>query len=619
MCEVCALARPVMDDCTFEALEADAVVRESGDAAGNRSTGYEIGVGDSFSGSLGFTGDRDWVAVDVVAGQTYAVTLTGGSLSDPYLRVYDQNGNLVTQNDDGGSGFNSALSFTATSTQTFYLAAGSYQDRYTGSYVMTFDVGADPNEPLDVAGVASVLTDGYWESNGGSRRAFDVEPGGQLTVNLSGLNADGRFLAERALLAWTYVLDIEFVEVTGSADITFDDNQSGAFASSTTSGGVIQSSRVNVSTAWLDNSGTTLNSYSFQTYIHEIGHAIGLGHAGTYNGSATYGVDNDYANDSWQMSVMSYFSQTDNTYVDADFGYILTPMIADIEAVQDLYGTAGTVRTENTTYLNNSTAGGYLDRLDEFNNVAFTIFDEGGVDTIDTSDATVAQTIDLRQGAHSDVFGREGNMTIAMGTRIERAIGGSAADTIIGSEGNNRLIGGAGFDTLSGRGGRDTLFGRQGQDRLEGGDADDTLRGNGSGDDLFGGSGADMMLGGVGADYLSGGDDADVLRGGLGDDTLFGNGGADVLKGSWGNDTLTGGNGADTFKFKTGTGSDTITDFQDGLDVIQITEGASSIADLTITSSGTSTLVRFADVTIELENTAPSALGADDFVFGLAV
>jgi hypothetical protein len=38
----------------------------------------------------------------------------------------------------------------------------------------------------------------------------------------------------------------------------------------------------------------TIDSYSFQTYVHEIGHALGLGHGGPYNGSASYGLDNLY-------------------------------------------------------------------------------------------------------------------------------------------------------------------------------------------------------------------------------------------------------------------------------------------------------------------------------------
>ena len=62
------------------------------------------------------------------------------------------------------------------------------------------------------------------------------------------------------------------------AKITFDDNEEGAFATFVQSGGRTLSSFVNVSTDWLEAYGTGVGSYSFQTYVHEIGHALGLGH-----------------------------------------------------------------------------------------------------------------------------------------------------------------------------------------------------------------------------------------------------------------------------------------------------------------------------------------------------
>ncbi|MHA3916475.1 matrixin family metalloprotease [Halovulum sp. GXIMD14793] len=91
------------------------------------------------------------------------------------------------------------------------------------------------------------------------------------------------------------VANIEFTETTGSADITFDDNSSGAYSTSSYSGNTIISSFVNVSTNWVATYGSKINSYSFQTYVHEIGHALGLGHQGNYNGSANYGTDETFA------------------------------------------------------------------------------------------------------------------------------------------------------------------------------------------------------------------------------------------------------------------------------------------------------------------------------------
>ena len=96
------------------------------------------------------------------------------------------------------------------------------------------------------------------------------------------------------------------------------------------------------------------------------------------------------------------------------------------------------------------------------NYVAFTIFDNGGVDTVDMSGFAGAQRIDLHQGASSDVLGGRLNMGIAYGTVVERAFGGGGNDVITGNQGNNLLRGNNGNDTLLGSVGNDTLEGGAG-------------------------------------------------------------------------------------------------------------------------------------------------------------
>ena len=89
--------------------------------------------------------------------------------------------------------------------------------------------------------------------------------------------------------------------------------------------------------------------------------------------------------------------------------------------------------------------------------MAFTIFDDGGNDTVDFSGSAATQLINLNPETYSNVYGLVGNMTIARGTIIENAIGGSYVDTIIGNSVNNVITGNIGPDTLTGGAGNDTF------------------------------------------------------------------------------------------------------------------------------------------------------------------
>lgn len=73
-----------------------------------------------------------------------------------------------------------------------------------------------------------------------------------------------------------------------------------------------------------------------------------------------------------------------------------------------------------------------------------------------------------------------------------------------------------------------------------------------------------------GADAIVTGLGDDTLRGGGGADELSGQGGQDLLDGGASNDTLTGGTDADIFRFTVNGGSDTIVDYEDGVDVLEI-------------------------------------------------
>jgi hypothetical protein len=71
-----------------------------------------------------------------------------------------------------------------------------------------------------------------------------------------------------------------------------------------------------------------------------------------------------------------------------------------------------------------------------------------------------------------------------VGTDVEDATGGSAADTIVGSASDNELAGGGGDDAIAGGDGNDGLFGQGGRDTVDGGAGRDRIDGGGGSDTL---------------------------------------------------------------------------------------------------------------------------------------
>lgn len=519
------------------------------------STTGTISLGSTVNGTLDATGDHDWYAVTLTAGQTYLITTSAtGGAGDPDTALFlrSSTGQLLAYNDDS-AGTYSRIRFTATTTGTYYIDVGGWADSESGAYRMTADV-APPLALYTYDQIATQLTNTYW---GGTSRNFNVQPGGTITVNLTALTAEGQFLAREALNLWTDVLGVTFNEVATGGQITFDDDQDGAFATSTRSGGFITSSQVNVSTAWLTNSGTTLRTYSFQTYVHEIGHALGLGHAGPYNGNADYTQDASYLNDAWSTTIMSYFDQAENTYF-AGLGfnrvYAQTPMMADIVAMQNLYaGGSTTTRTGDTTYgFNNNSGRDVFTAAVGQASIAVTIVDNGGTDTLDYSGFSSNQLINLTQESFSNIGGSQGNLSIARGTVIENSRGGSGADFMIGNSIGNRIDGGDGADRIFGLDGDDQLFGDGGDDYVVAGLGNDTLTGGIGIDELYGEIGNDTFWGGTGADMLVGGDGDDILHG------EDGSGEADRLYGNLGNDTFYVDNRLDLVFEQSGEGTETV-------------------------------------------------------------
>ena len=329
--------------------------------------------------------------------------------------------------------------------------------------------------------------------------------------------------------------------------------------------------------------------YGIMTYLHEIGHALGLSHAGPYNGSASYAANATHFQDTRAYTVMSYFNAHENGSNTDHIGtagrsYGATPLLHDIMVLQSIYGADMTTRAEGTVYGFNATTNRAAFDFSINTNPVIAIWDAGGIDKIDASGWSTNQVIDLTEGAFSSVGHLTHNVAIAYGTTIELATGGGGHDSILGNAAANVLTGLNGNDTLTGLDGHDIFYGGAGGDQIFGGDGDDWARytdstggvnvslvtgagtgGHASGDTLdsiehlYGSNHDDVLTGDnatanrlygyFGDDDLYGGAGHDFMLGQDGDDAIYGGSGRDVMRGGAGADHLDGGSEDDWVQY----------------------------------------------------------------------
>jgi Ca2+-binding RTX toxin-like protein len=135
-------------------------------------------------------------------------------------------------------------------------------------------------------------------------------------------------------------------------------------------------------------------------------------------------------------------------------------------------------------------------------------------------------------------------------------------------------------------------------------------------DTLIGTNAGDVIRGGAGNDLLDGRNDNDWLLGNRGNDTLIGGNGDELLFGGWGRDLLTGGVGTDRFLLRQNSGTDTITDFESGIDSL-VLFGGLTFEQLTITQSNNDTLLSLGSnnqVIATLTEIPANVLTSADFV-----
>ncbi len=288
-------------------------------------------------------------------------------------------------------------------------------------------------------------------------------------------------LYQSSMALWSAEANVTFVLTTNYASAGFQitrGTDKSAYATNTNNSPVaVGGNVVGVTTTGLlsiDTSATpsfgplvSVNAgdgYPAGTIVHELGHVLGLGHAGPYNGKVNEATQQYSQYDTGLYSIMSYIDPKTTTskyyssysVAGTNWGAYTgpeTPMSLDIAAIQNLYGLPTTTPLSGGQvfgYNSNITGalGSYFDFTKNTTPV-LTIWDAGANNTLDLSGYSAASTVNLNAGAFSSTSGLVNNIGIAMNTIVNTAIGGSGddsftvnsgADTIDGMGGNNTAV-----------------------------------------------------------------------------------------------------------------------------------------------------------------------------------
>jgi serralysin len=259
--------------------------------------------------------------------------------------------------------------------------------------------------------------------------------------------------------------------------------------------------------------------WTFAALLHETGHAFGLKHGHV---SSEQFPTLDLAYDTPEYTVMTYRSFEGDEPIGPvieEFGYAQTFMMSDIAALQHMYGANFSVNSGRTVYSwspdsGNTLVNGKVGLQPGGDAIFATIWDGGGKhDTYDLSAYQSDLSLDLRPGQHC-VFSED--QLSDLGYFLKPGV---------------HMARGNIFNALLYREDRRSLI-----------------------EDAIGGSGDDSLVGNQGRNVLTG------------------NSGNDFLIGMTGADRYVGGAGNDVFFHSSGEGVDTVVDFTDGQDKIDLAD-----------------------------------------------
>jgi Ca2+-binding RTX toxin-like protein len=515
--------------------------------------------------------DVDMIALTLVAHRVYQVDVDNGTAGDFYLRVFDQFGNEVRDNDDGFRSTDDVvfslspwIEFIPNYSGVYYVAISPY---YLDDYDPTTTAGrVSPENPLATTAGTLTVTD--------TGTAFWPSP-----ASISGITAESSGDESDAIRDEDRSLRVRYFGAVDSAN----DVDMARFD-------LIKGDIVVIDVNGLEGNGTVLRVFD------DGGTQIG------FDDDSGFGEDPELifvapVTDDYYIGI----SGEGNSAYDPVTGAGTVPgIVGDFEVILHRNpthignGNANPfIGTEGNDYMvmlaGNDTAYGGLgqdtlaggDDNDSLNggDGRDVLYGEQGADTLDGgrgSDIVVGGIGDDRltggtTSASDFLDGGDGNDTLLDGNGADTLLGGAGNDSMNAGAGNNLLDGGLGDDTMLAGPNNDTMFGGGGNDSLNASDGLNLLDGGDGADTIRGGAQADTLLGGTGNDSINGLDGADTILGGSGNDTLLGGLGNDTIRGGPGNDSLIGGAGIDHFVFGSTTElTDIIGDFLLGTDRIDL-------------------------------------------------
>jgi hypothetical protein len=532
----------------FETIDLNGQYGELFDVASDATTSLSIERGEQITLYTDRnTDDGDWIAIDLVEGESYSITLEDGIPTANNFRLMNEAGTQLAHS--RGQGLNDVLFGTATETGTFYLGydqSGTNtrelivtEGDFDETFVELFDAPTSDATPYKIELGETFL--GYLNDEDGDEDAsFDTIAGDFVALDIQ----KGQHYEIRVDVEDSFDLtDLALVQGDGTA-IAYS-----SFAYAESNAAVLRGLATFSGTVYAYIPATK-SSRSYVLSFDEIDPGQSIGEVVDAAASA----ETDYHLESGQSFIGNLRSLEDILETAADGGVAFeTSIRADWIEIGLLAGQSySATLSGHTTY-------------HDFNLVdatgAVIASHDGSLGTATTK--VIGGTAAASGTFYLEVTGGQFSRAyeVAFETGVVNATGTDVADLLIGSDEDDSLFGLGGVDTLNGGAGDDLIDGGTGGDLLIGGQGSDLIYVDSTADRVSESrkwAGTDTVISSVNfrmgtkhIENLELNGDARIGAGNGLQNLITGNDIDNILDGGKNNDTLVGGLGNDRYILRT--------------------------------------------------------------------